>query len=101
MEYYCKICKKLITIEVFRYSMNKYKKPLCKIHQKEEISVHTQNKLSYHTKSLQDLIKKRHNPQKSFEEIDQRERPQSIKDWINADTDTWDKILKKIEKKKD
>ena len=101
MDYYCNICKKPITTDVFRYSINKYKKPLCKIHQHDEESVHTQQKMSTHTKNLQTLIKKRHNQEEAYEEIDQQEKPRSIKDWINADIGTWDQILKKNKTKKE
>jgi very-short-patch-repair endonuclease len=34
--YYCNICKKNIDEEVYNYSMNHYKKPLCRVHQKEQ-----------------------------------------------------------------
>src|SRR3989344_7174187 len=34
MDYYCKECKNGITPEEYDYSMNKYGRPLCRIHQK-------------------------------------------------------------------
>lgn len=36
--YYCNICKKTITVGEFRYSMDKYGKPLCREHQELEIN---------------------------------------------------------------
>jgi hypothetical protein len=95
MDYYCNICKKPISKETFRFSMNKYRKPLCDDHQQQQPSLHTQQKMSPHTKTLQSIMKKR----KIKEEIqgtpENQDAPRSIKDWINADMNTWDHLLKK------
>ena len=95
MDYYCNICKKPITKDVFRYSMNKFKRPLCPIHQGEQLSVHTQDKLSETTKSLQSMMKRRQQTISEINQGEQEDSPKSIKDWINADIETWDHVLKK------
>jgi hypothetical protein len=100
MDYYCNVCKKPITQDVFRYSMNKYKTPLCSLHQEEHQSVHSQEKMSSHTKSLQSMMKRRQQTNEITEPQENEVRPQSIKDWINADINTWDEALKKTKTKK-
>ena len=84
MRYYCNECKKTITVEEFQYSMNKFRKALCTDHQREK-------RISGPTKTLQDLVRKRHK-----DEV-QKEIPNlvTIKDWINADLETWDNAIKK------
>jgi len=83
MRYYCNECNKTITMEEFQYSMNKYRKALCKEHQRLQ-------RIRGPTKDLQDLVRRRHKDELT------KEVPKlvSIKDWIHADFDTWDKVLK-------
>jgi hypothetical protein len=85
MNYYCNECKTSITEEEFYYSMNKYKKALCKQHQSIDL------KLKGSTKDLQSFIKKRHTQQR----YEKNSEMKSIKDWINADIKTWEKVIKK------
>ena len=84
MQYYCNECKKTITIEEFQYSMNKFKKALCRNHQCDR-------KLGQTTKNLKDLVLSRHKDELKNEKPSLK----SIKDWINADYDIWDKVIKK------
>ncbi|MCJ7698469.1 MAG: hypothetical protein MUO73_09100 [Thermoplasmata archaeon] len=84
MGYYCNECKKTISAEEFFYSMNRYKKALCSDHQRS-------NSISGTTKDLQDLVRARHKD----ELIKEIPHLKTIKDWINADFETWDKVLKK------
>ena len=64
--------------------MNKFKKALCENHQRDK-------RISGATKNLQELTKNRHKDELK------REIPKlvTIKDWINADFETWDKVNKK------
>jgi len=101
MDYYCNICKKNITKEDYRYSMNKYRRPLCSTHQQEHISVHTQDKLSESTKSLQSIMKRRQLRDTIQETVEDPDKPRSIKDWIDADINTWDELLNTSKQKKD
>ncbi|MBE3140449.1 MAG: hypothetical protein IMZ53_07695 [Thermoplasmata archaeon] len=64
--------------------MNRYKKALCSDHQRS-------NSISGTTKDLQDLVRARHKD----ELIKEIPHLKTIKDWINADFETWDKVLKK------
>jgi hypothetical protein len=84
MSYYCHECKKTISSQEFYYSMNRYKKALCSTHQRSA-------GMSGTTKDLQDLVRARHNDELT------RDIPQlkTVKDWIAADFETWDKVLKK------
>jgi hypothetical protein len=84
MGYYCNECKRTISMEEFFYSMNRYNKALCSDHQHS-------NRISGTTKELQDLVRDRHKDE-LVEEIPDLK---TIKDWINADFETWDKIVKK------
>ena len=70
-------------MEEFQYSMNKFRKALCKEHQRL-------HRISGPTKDLQDLVRRRHKSELT------QEVPKlvSVKDWINADFDTWDKAIK-------
>ena len=86
MGYYCNECKKTISGEEFHYSMNRYKKALCSDHQRS-------NSRSGTTKDLQDLVRNRHKDELLKEIPDLK----TVKDWINADFETWDKVLKKEE----
>ena len=88
MEYYCNVCKKIISGEEFHYSMNRYKKALCSDHQRS-------NSRSGTTKDLQDLVRNRHKDELIKEIPDLK----TVKDWINADFETWDKVLKKEDDK--
>jgi hypothetical protein len=84
MGYYCNECKKTISMEEFQYSMNRYKKALCSDHQRS-------NSISGTTKDLQDLVREIHKD----ELIKETPKLKTVKDWINADFETWDKVLKK------
>jgi len=84
MGYYCNECKKAISGEEFHYSMNRYKKALCSDHQRG-------NSISGTTKDLQDLVRNRHKD----ELIKEIPKLKTVKDWINADFETWDKVIKK------
>jgi predicted Zn-dependent peptidase len=84
MGYYCNECKKTISGEEFRYSMNRYKKALCSDHQ-------VSNSINGTTKDLQDLVRNRHKDELIKEIPDLK----TVKDWINADFGTWDKVLNK------
>ena len=84
MGYYCNECKKIISGKEFHYSMNRYKKALCSDHQRSNSIIRT-------TKDLQDLVRNRHKDELIKEISDLK----TVKDWINADFETWDKVLKK------
>jgi hypothetical protein len=84
MGYYCSECKKTISVEEFHYSMNRYNKALCRDHQRS-------NGVRGTTKDLQDLVRNRHKDELVKETPDLK----TIKDWINADFETWDKVLNK------
>ena len=84
MGYYCNECKKTISMEEFQYSMNRYQKALCSDHQR-------MNRMSETTKDLQDLVRNRHKD----ELIKEIPKLKTVKDWINADLETWDKVIKK------
>ncbi len=83
MGYYCNECKKTISSEEFFYSMNRYHKALCSNHQRS-------NGISGTTRDLQDLVRERHND----ELIEETPALKTVKDWIAADFETWDKVLK-------
>ncbi len=84
MRYYCNECKKTITMEEFQYSMNKFRKALCKEHQRDK-------RISGQTKDLQDLVRKRHKDELKKEIPNLK----TVEDWIKADLETWDKAIKK------
>ena len=71
-------------MEEFQYSMNKFGKALCKSHQRDK-------RLSETTKDLRALVRNRHKDELK------KEIPNlvTIKDWIKADFETWDKAIKK------
>jgi arsenate reductase-like glutaredoxin family protein len=71
-------------MEEFFYSMNRYRKALCSDHQRS-------NRISGTTKDLQDLVRNRHKD----ELIKEVPSLKTVKDWINADFETWDKVLNK------
>ena len=83
MGYYCNECKKTLSAEEFFYSMNRYNKSLCNDHQRSSSIRGT-------TKDLQDLVRARHKD----ELIKETPSLKTVKDWINADFKTWDKVLK-------
>jgi hypothetical protein len=83
MGYYCNECKKTISAEEFFYSMNRYHKALCSDHQRS-------NGTSGTTRDLQDLVRERHND----ELIKETPELKTVKDWIHADFETWEKVLK-------
>jgi hypothetical protein len=83
MGYYCNECKKTISAEEFFYSMNRYHKALCTDHQRS-------NSIRGMTKDLQDLVRDRHKE----ELIKEIPVLKTVKDWIAADFDTWEKVLK-------
>jgi hypothetical protein len=82
MGYYCNECKKTISQDEFFYSMNRYHKALCPDHQRSTYIGGT-------TKDLQDLVRDRHKDEMT------QEIPvlKTVKDWIAADFETWDKVL--------
>jgi hypothetical protein len=84
MGYYCSECKKTISMEEFHYSMNRYNKALCRDHQHS-------NSIRGTTKDLQDLVRERHKD----ELIQATPTLKTIKDWISADLETWEKVLNK------
>jgi len=84
MGYYCSDCKKTISAEEFHYSMNRYHKALCRDHQRS-------NSIRGTTKDLQDLVRERHQD----ELIKETPELKTVKDWIHADFETWDKVLNK------
>jgi hypothetical protein len=84
MGYYCNECKKTISGEEFHYSMNRYKKALCSDHQRN-------NRIKGTTKDLQDLVRNRHKD----ELIKETPSLKTVKDWINADFEIWDNVIKK------
>ena len=84
MGYYCSECKKTISAEEFRYSMNRYHKALCRDHQRS-------TSIGGTTKELQDLVRERHKD----ELIQETPVLKTVKDWIHADFETWDKVLNK------
>ena len=71
-------------MEEFHYSMNRYKKALCSDHERI-------NRISGTTKDLQDLVREIHKD----ELIKEIPNLKTVKDWINADFETWDKVLNK------
>jgi len=83
MGYYCNECKKTISAEEFFYSMNRYNKALCQDHQRNKSIRGT-------TKDLQDLVRERHKD----ELIKEIPALKTVKDWIAADFETWEKVLK-------
>lgn len=80
--YFCNICKKTISQNVFYYSINKYDKPLCFEHQKSFVNPTTIK--------LKNLVKKRHEG-----ELTQDKGLESIEDWIKADFNKWESQLNK------
>jgi hypothetical protein len=82
MGYYCNECKKTISAEEFFYSMNRYHKALCSDHQRI-------TSIGGTTKGLQDLVRERHKD----ELIQETPVLKTVKDWIAADFETWDKVL--------
>lgn len=63
--------------------MNKYHKALCPDHQRRRSIRGT-------TQELQDLVRERHQD----ELIQETPVLRTVKDWINADFETWEKVLK-------
>ena len=82
--YFCNECRRTISVEEFRYSMNRYHKALCRDHQRSASMQGT-------TKELQDLVRERHRD----ELVQDTPVLRTVKDWINADFETWDKVLNK------
>ena len=83
MGYYCNECKKTISDDEFFYSMNRYHKALCLDHQRSRSIRGT-------TQELQSLVRERHKD----ELIQDIPVLKTVKDWIAADFETWDKVLK-------
>ena len=83
---YCYECKKTISQDEFFYSMNRYHKALCPDHQRRTC-------LSGTTKGLQDLVRERHKD----ELVKEIPVLRTVKDWIAADFETWEKVLKNKE----
>jgi hypothetical protein len=84
MGYYCSECKKTISTQEFFYSMNRYHKALCTDHQRSSSIRGT-------TQELQNLVRERHKDELVHETPVLR----TVKDWINADFEVWDKVLNK------
>ncbi len=84
MGYYCNDCKKTISTEEFFYSLNKYHKALCAEHQRRMSIRGT-------TQGLQDLVRERH----ADEVVQETPLLTTVKDWIAADFETWEKVLNK------
>jgi len=84
MGYYCSECKKTISAQEFFYSMNRYHKALCTDHQRS-IGIRGM------TKGLQDLVRERHKD----ELVQEIPVLKTVKDWIAADFETWEKVLNK------
>ena len=82
MGFYCGECKKTISDEEFHYSMNRYHKALCRDHQRS-------SSIRGMTKDLQALMRERHHD----ELVKETPVLKTVKDWINADFETWDKVL--------
>ena len=60
MEYYCKECKNGITSEEYDYSLRKYGKPLCRVHQQNNSQNDKNNGLSQRqSRYKEDVIKGR------------------------------------------
>jgi hypothetical protein len=83
MGYYCSECKKTISAQEFFSSMNRYHKALCPDHQHSNSTRGT-------TKGLQDLVRERHKD----ELVKETPVLKTVKDWIAADFETWDMVLK-------
>jgi len=64
--------------------MNRYHKALCRDHQRSTSIRGT-------TKELQDLVRERHQD----ELVQEIPVLKTVKDWINADFETWEKVLNK------
>jgi len=64
--------------------MNRYDKALCRDHQRS-------NGIRGTTKDLQDLVRERHKD----ELVKETPVLKTVKDWIHADFETWDKVLNK------
>ena len=62
--------------------MNRYNKALCQDHQRS-------TGISGTTRDLQDLVRERHND----ELIKEIPALKTVKDWIAADFETWEKVL--------
>ncbi len=90
MRYYCNICKETITSSEYRYSIEHFNKALCRDHQKEYPNK-TEKKMNTHTKRIQDMLKRSHQSEIKKDTVELK----SIKDWIDADFETWDKVLNK------
>jgi hypothetical protein len=82
MGYYCSECKKTLSAEEFFYSMNRYHKALCTDHQRR-------TSIGGMTKDLQDLVREKHKD----ELIQEIPVLRTVKDWIAADFETWEKVL--------
>jgi hypothetical protein len=89
MSYFCSDCKKSISDAEFYYSMNRHRKALCSDHQRSA-------GLNGTTQRLQELMKER----QGGEVIQDVPKLRSVKDWIAADFETWDKVLSKREEER-
>jgi hypothetical protein len=82
MGYYCHECRQDISEDDYFFSMNRYHVALCRTHQAGRSKPGS-------TQSLQELVRERHR-----DEL-QKDLPKlvTVKDWIAADFETWDKVL--------
>jgi len=83
MSYFCSDCKKTISSEEFYYSMNRYRRALCTDHQRSRT-------IPGVTSGLQEMMRQR----QSGEAAQVVPQLRTVKDWIAADFETWDKVLK-------
>ena len=85
MRYYCGICEETITKGEYQYSKDKFNKALCRAHQNE---YQKKTKIKPETKRIMEMVKGRHKTDTMTKKLI------SIKDWIEADFETWDEELK-------
>ena len=84
MGYFCSECRQSISLEEYSYFMNRYHWALCRLHQRRTGTSGT-------TRDLQDLVRERHASELGTDVPVLR----TVKDWIAADLETWEKVLKK------
>lgn len=87
MSYLCSDCKKTISSEEFYYSMNRYRKALCTDHQRSR-------RIPGVTSGLQEMMRQR----QSGEVAQDVPQLRTVKEWIAADFETWEKVLRQRDK---
>jgi hypothetical protein len=88
MEYYCNVCRKTVSEQEYYFSKNRYHRVLCSGCQSDSRSA---------TKKLQELVRERRDEEAGVEVP----RLVTVKDWIAADFETWDKVIKQRELEKE